>query len=782
MNKNQPQENLTKLMGFLDKLRSRIRMFVCLEGFSFLALAIVAIFWIVLAIDYLPVLMGLSESPQGFRLILLLVTVLFSLGLIFKLIFSRLAVALKDESMALLFERKYPELRDSLATVINQVNENLPKHSQEMLDSSAAQAIEGLQRVELGPILRTKRIGQLVAGSLGAILTIVLLALLAPSTANIAFQRLVLLRDIEWPRSCHIEITGVRVVREDPNPALTSGAENLTFVDQKIKVAKGSDLVLLVRAEAGEKGSGRHRTPNRCIVYYTTEDGESGFQYLNKVGTVADGMQEFEFDKKPFKGILNSMKISVRGDDHTVRGYEIEVVDPPSVVETQVACEFPKYMVDEKSGAWTPRTERVVAGTQLPVGTKYQLLVKASKPLTTVYAYNPTENRTQEVRVVNGDTILIDQGELSSEIAWDLTLRDRDGVLSETPFRVTVGAFEDTAPKVSTQVLGIGSAVTPDVMIPFAGKIVDDFGVAKSWIEVAVPDHGPITQGFDLVDGEDVQAKIDFRALRQADQDGFTLLPDQGQRISFNVFANDKYDLGMEPNKGGGDEMTVEVVSPSRLLRILEQREAAQRRLMEQIFEEMTSAHGLLIRIRELDSENPSQTAEKEGASGTIQSAELRLLFSQRVFLQTQKSRDETKAIIETFKNIRDQLVNNRVDTEDRKERIDTIIVAPLQNVTGALFPKLETELQALQNRLAADLQANATGDASAETKASLEASVDSMQQLLQAMDEVIRQLIRLESYGEFLEAIDQLIKEQEALIEQTEKERKRQAFEDLLK
>ena len=59
------------VVSLLARLRRRIRMYVWAEGLSLALLWLGATFWIGLAIDYLPVLMGASEMPRVPRLILL---------------------------------------------------------------------------------------------------------------------------------------------------------------------------------------------------------------------------------------------------------------------------------------------------------------------------------------------------------------------------------------------------------------------------------------------------------------------------------------------------------------------------------------------------------------------------------------------------------------------------------------------------------------------------------------------------------------------------------------
>ena len=60
--------------------------------------------------------------------------------------------------------------------------------------------------------------------------------------------------------------------------------------------------------------------------------------------------------------------------------------------------------------------------------------------------------------------------------------------------------------------------------------------------------------------------------------------------------------------------------------------------------------------------------------------------------------------------------------------------------------------------------------------------SIEEMQLLLVDLDDILQEILKFESYNELLDVVRDLIKSQEELLKETDKERKRQAFEDILK
>ena len=125
---------------------------------------------------------------------------------------------------------------------------------------------------------------------------------------------------------------------------------------------------LLVRADAARKV-----VPEICVIHYQTAEGDHGRVNMTRIGRIRDGFQLYRYEGKPFDGILSDIEFDAVGFDHRVSGYRLQAVDSPAVVEVKIACQFPKYMVDEKRSLWLPRTIDLTAGTQLPRGTKLTL-------------------------------------------------------------------------------------------------------------------------------------------------------------------------------------------------------------------------------------------------------------------------------------------------------------------------------------------------------------------------------------------------------------------------
>ena len=102
-----------EVASLLGRIKQRIRTLVVLEGLAVALIWLVVMFWIALALDYLPVRFGLDELSRTARIVLLVVTGAAAAWLIWHFILKRVFASLKDTSIALLIERKYPEFNES---------------------------------------------------------------------------------------------------------------------------------------------------------------------------------------------------------------------------------------------------------------------------------------------------------------------------------------------------------------------------------------------------------------------------------------------------------------------------------------------------------------------------------------------------------------------------------------------------------------------------------------------------------------------------------------------
>jgi len=748
----------------LHRLRWRIRAYVWLEGLAVALVWLGATFWVGLGLDYLPVLIGADEMPRLARLILLGAIAAVMAWILYRWIARRAFVRLSSSSMAVLLERQFPEFRDSLVTAVELSGRtgDIPPRSQEMLAHAAADAQSHLDLVQLRRVFNFVPLARMAGLAAVSVLSVVLLGLLARDALALWASRLYLLSDTPWPRRAHIELLG--------------------FHEQQTKVAKGGNLILQVRAVATR----RTPPPEVCTIHYRTADGDQGRVNMSRDGEPREGYQHYVFEGKPFKDILSSVDFDVVGYDHRLRNYRVEVVDSPTLVDVQLDCELPAYT------GLLPRTEQWQLGTQLPRGTRIKLWAQANKELRGVEVVDPEAARTTRLDgsglEPGGHSFRYDIPFLDRPLTLDVTLHDVDGISSQTPYRLTIGALEDQPPQVAVSLRGIGTAITPDARLPAVGEITDDYGTARAWVELQLSDtvsrQFPLTLG----PGGKVQEALDLRAQRARSDEPLQLAPDSQIVVTFQ--AQDHYNLKEGSQVGRGDAYALAVVRPEELLALLEARELGLRRRFEQMIDEMTESRDSLIRVRssyESPDARPGADPEDAPEGGTsdepagaddgsaaidpaadLQRARsLRLLRVQRAVQQGQRAAQEVLGVAVSFDEIREELINNRVDAQDRQVRLKEQIADPLRALANDQFPELEQILRTLE-----------AGIDAPQGPAQAAQAVEQADQILVAMDQVLQKMLDLESYNELVDLIRALIREQEELLDRTQQQRKKQALE----
>lgn len=757
--------------SLLNGVRWRIRAYIITQGVIICLLWLAATFLLAVGFDYSFVLMGSSEPPWMMRGVILLGIIAGTVFLAYWFIFRRIFVPLKDTSMAVLLERKYQGFADSLLTAVELAEQ--PSHAddfnEDMLSHSRNQATEQAKGVSLGRIFNLAPVFLAIVGLLVAGGGVAAFAALAPpGLFRLALERTYLLSTDAWPRYAEIEVVGIEVVTS------TRGGESTTTkqvpfemvkdeygrLAPTVKIAEGSSVNLVVRANTDKAV-----TPKTCTIFYYTADGVYDRAKMETDGSRRDHYQKYTYAGKPFRNVLGDITFDVLGYDHRVRNYRVEVVEKPAIIETLVYCEFPDYMVDEKLSAWLPRTidlQKSVA-QPLPLGTDATVKCTSNKQLKRVTIYNVTLDKTIELPV-DSEKFEYKIEKLAGDLLLQITLEDVDNVITETPIRVYVPSVEDGAPRVDALLRGIGSAVTPRVMIPVEGTIHDDYGINKAWFEAMVGDvreQYPVTTGA----GNAIQTDpLDFEQLAKQGKTKLDLKP--GNTLGLSIHASDNYNLGAANNVGVGDIYELEVVTADELIRRLEVREVGYRKRLELIIEELQQMQASLRKVHDEAASGgkiePGDKPEIDADQLAANIRNLRLLRVQQGNLQTEKSTQEVLGLARAFEDIRLEMVNNRIDKPDQMTKLQDVVVTPLNNVGNKMFPELVKRLDALQKAL----------DDEKQRATASEATVEQVENILQKLDDVLQELIEIEDLNAIIAMVRELIEEEQALMKATDKAR----------
>ncbi|MBN2021437.1 MAG: hypothetical protein JW809_01465 [Pirellulales bacterium] len=745
------------VQAVLAGLRRRIRLYVWAQGLAAGVVCLGAAFWASLALDWF------FEPVWPVRALALVAAALGLGGTLYQLIGRRAFARLGDASMALLLERRFPELGDGLLTAVELAGQPPGEvgFSPAMLDRTTRAAVANVNQVQPAKVFHPGPLGRGLAFAAAAALSIAIFSAAVPNAIGTWARRNLLLGEEPWPRQTRLSIVG--------------------FDGGAVKVARGDDVEVRVRADTSMP-----TVPKTVRVRYLAEGGSRGRKSMNREGDAVPGRDPYQEYSCTFQGVLAPIDFDVVGGDARIAGLRIEVVDSPTVEELALECRYPAYM------ARPTKRMPVLGVTQIPLGTSVRLEGRANKDLVGVRIDAALEEPGAEPIAARIDAdprrFACDLGTIVADRTLLLSLHDADGIRSRQPLRLALGAVADEVPAIPIQLAGIGTAITAQARLPLVGRVTDDYGVARVWFEYRV-DQGAVGQmPLAAFEGNPTDVPIDVAPeVRDLAVTSQTAPPagesaaagparvQPGAKLEIALAACDRRDLGTGPNVATSQRWVLDVVTPERLQVLLQARELVLRQRFEMIIGEVADTRDSLLRIefqdgppaaeddRAVEGAEPGDQPEAAPETSAQRQAALRALRCQRAVENCRKNAQETLGTADAFDDLRLQLINNRIDTEELKIRLGSGIADPLRHIAGEMFPEWEKRLLTLRDALEDAARGPALRD-EARTQADA---------VLLAMNQVLARMTELEDFNEVIAILEEIVREQDALGEQTQRRHK---------
>ncbi|MFK8113389.1 MAG: polyketide synthase [Rubripirellula sp.] len=757
-----PKQSLDpRLTSLLESLRTRVRRYVVWDSVLAVAAVVLSAFWIGLALDYLPVQLGGTEMPRLARTLLLLVVAAIVVGIVAKMLIGRLSQPLPDDSLALLVERHHPELGGRLVTAVqlNEPDRTGDSHSADLLRHVHDEAAAAIDKVDPNRVFRWEPLMRkgMVAGPLA--LFALLFLVISPQSFARAASRLTLLSDEPWPRRAHLEMVGVELPVVSAADDETDVPELIEFTNQTIRLPKGSNGTLRIRAQADDA-----ELPVVCTVYYRTDGGTRGQSNMRRVGRVVDGYQGFILDGPPLTGLSESMMISIRGLDDRLDDFRIEAVQPPALTGMNVTVRYPDYL-RSGGGSEVDMETAYQSGLRLREGSDVTLVASSSVPLGKV----DVRVRTDAGVVTGSSTRLSDDGRqlrlrlenFSTATTVSLVPRDVDGISAQAPYRYFLGVVLDEPPQLDIKLKGIGNAVTPIAKIPIEAIATDDYGVDHLTISIS-PTGDEVDQISASLSPElsregEAEAELDLRELVRQGK-----LPELKPEGAVNLIgeATDRFDLNDQQHTTPSEVFRLQIVTPEDLLAIMQRRELGLRARLEQTIDETRNLRDTLDLLQRRSFAEPVSEQETE----RTRQEQVRRLRVQQSGLQANKTSDELAGIAEALDDILQEMINNRVDSVDRRERIGTGVRDPLRKIVTEPLPRLIRQISEIEKTVA---------DPPVAIEKTVQA-VRTAEDVLLQLTAVLDKMLDLESYNEILDIVREMIDDQDDLKDDTKKARKK--------
>lgn len=807
----QPTPLHPELAKLLDRLRTRIRRYVLAEGAALVVVVMGLLFWLSLGIDWLYFSARTLELPVWFRKgfgILAACVFASSVGIWILLRTFRKARA---KALALVLERRFPELNDRLVTAVELAESKSggeTELTQSMLRRTIDDVVEAAARIEVDEVFNRAPLRRAAVGALVLVVSIGAFA----AMNNAAFARwqraFISWEDEYWDRRTELV---VKVIAQ-PGDRLRE------FIDAEYRHPRGSDLALLIEVPEGRD------VPERVQLYYELDNNHGNARV--PLSRFAD--RQF---RHTITGLLDGLTLYVRGGDYTNRRpLRVNVVDPPRIDTVILQSDYPDYTgLDQPKGddGITPRTPVPVQGTQasLPMGTNFILEAATNKSLLGVRVQ--TERLDIELNPQGGSlTILPAEGMPERKIAlaapggepfltsgenrfrlpfvlvpdapkqwadpdWRLpiplpadgtlrmTLHDADDVISEEPSRLTLNAIIDQPPVIQSELQGVGTSITRKAVIPVKGVVTDDYGISKARFDFRVNnDEQWRVRPFRVSpDGFPKSFVLQREEGREVEQ--FEVLPLDlalGHKLTLTVYAQDGDNL-TGPHTSRGEQYTFQIVSDEELLSLLYAREINLRRRFEQIITEVEGTQKDLILHRTRVEEGkalkarPAETDKAKDREMQLRELDTAVaVCAERALHQVRKNAGETAAVEDSFKAILEELVNNAVHTRQMTDRLEGLIVRPLSQINQADFPAVDQSLGLFK-------LANEKGD---DPVPRIDASTEAVASMLAHMRAVLAEMEELVKFHEAVQQLKRIIEDEERIGDDTQNLRKKSRLQQL--
>ncbi len=320
MSDNKLPSELTDLLG---RLRSRIQRYVLLEGTASILVVLSILFWLSLGLDWSYFFLQRAELPRWIRFTIEVAGICTILVLFAGWVALRWLRQFRQRALALVLERRFPELNDRLITAIELTDGPQvarPMLTEAMLARTIEEVREASTHLDLGTVFDKRPLVRAGISASCLVVSVLAFAICFSDVFGLWFRRNVLLANESWKRETAIQL----VVLAEP------GERVVEFVDGIYKHPRGSDLTLQASVLPSMK------VPEQVQLRYAMSDGSArGRAYFSKLGD-----RQF---KHTLTGLLNSLDCYLQAGDAERTPYHIEVVEPPRIDRIVLNSLFPKY-------------------------------------------------------------------------------------------------------------------------------------------------------------------------------------------------------------------------------------------------------------------------------------------------------------------------------------------------------------------------------------------------------------------------------------------------------
>jgi DNA-binding transcriptional regulator YiaG len=420
---------------------------IALEWVSQLSLLIAAMG---MAFVLLSLALSLAVPSVGIRVTIVAILGSLAFALIFWAVAKSTIRAPEYASLALVVERRNPELKNRLIAALqlaDHARANPEGYSLDLIDLTIRQAMEMSQQIDFAAALdraRVRRSARLAGIGLGATL---LLAILFPGLASRSWEAYSNpLTDYSAPIPYDLSV--------EPG-----SVEAVKFDDFKITArVMGTDLPAAATIHQRTVGGDWREIGPVAALAGAKDAGTSG------------GVGQLEF-RHTIPQIKHDFEYFVTAGERTSSTYTVTAVDRPLVTGLRLEIFPPAYtgiapsVVDENDGT-----------ISAPVGTTVKMRLESNRPLSTAtVVYSDGETRPLEVRSQSASAELT----IDKNRSYHLALLDASGRTNPHPIDYSITAIADRQPSVEIVMPGHNLDLTDAMAVDLKIVARDDYGFSR---------------------------------------------------------------------------------------------------------------------------------------------------------------------------------------------------------------------------------------------------------------------------------------------------------------
>ncbi|MBI5850997.1 MAG: hypothetical protein HZB39_08205 [Planctomycetes bacterium] len=694
-------------------LRARARAGIWVEGLAAIVTTIAVWFLSSFVLDR-----GLHlELP--FRALLLVAGIAVLARRVARSLVRPLRVPLDDRELALAVERGDRTVRQALVSAVefdrDLQDARLRGQSESLMRGVIDAMQKGLARIDVSRAIDRRRVVKRSLTFAAVVLALGGLALAFPDTATLWARRNLLLADVEWPRATWLSFDGIEG-------------------DQVLRVAERDDVTLRVRAQGV--------VPDQVELEVRFAGGDHTTRTMERTG---DGLFT-----TTLASLLETATVVARGGDGETPPLRIELVARPKITDLVVHATPPAYIGAEE------RPLDVIGGEfAVPRGSTLRVTGRSTKPLATGWLVRDAQARFTATIAGDGLAFEIAFAPEASG-AHQLEVVDRDDLPPAAPTLLYIRVRDDQAPVLDYRTRGIGSLITANARIQGTLKLRDDHGLGAVGALFRVMSATPPENGEKPPEPPFEAAAVDWLGELQVGAteaelelvfDLQTLMKDPDPNSALNQVRPDtllslRFDAvdrkAPQPNAATSDIRTLRVVTREKLLQELRRRQSEQRAELERVLQKEVEARAAIAEIL-------SPTA----AHADAPRAKLRI---EQLARQQNALGKTAQAVAERYREILDEMLNNRLFEPNVVRGIESKVVSPLVTLALEDFPDSASLIDAFAQK-GDDPSRSATTEALDALIGKLRRIVEQMERTedLAAIVESLRVVIRTERDAELL-------------------------------